>query len=321
MKPPYPPGTILDGRYRLKEMIGAGGESYVHRAEDAHTGRAVAVRQYQSNGTEARMRWERECSIRVRSEHLVEHLDGGESGGSLYVVVEFFEGKALDEMAEETGTFLPDDRAIEIVRQVAQGLADLHDAGWVHRDLKSANVLVSRRQLAKIIDLGLIRCPRGQTIADDGLARGTLHFMSPEHFTSPQSVDQRSDLYGLGVIFYQLSTGTLPFDGAGAADVQHKILSEEPLPPRVIRPDLEPRHEQVILQLLEKDRRRRFQTARSLLLELDGRAVRHRCGACRAPTRGGMRYCPACGVDLRACLLYTSPSPRDRTRSRMPSSA
>jgi serine/threonine-protein kinase len=289
---------LLDGRYLLEGLIGTGGECYVHRAKDVQTGRPVAIRQYQKNGPEARKRWERECTVHVRSEHLVEHLGGGEADGSLYVVTELFEGRPLDEIVEETGTFLPDDEPADVTRQIAMGLADLHEAGWAHRDLKSANVLVGLPLMAKIIDLGLIKGMVGPTLVDDGMARGTLHFMSPEHLTTPDLVGCQSDLYALGVIFYQLSTGTLPFDGANAADVQTKILCEEPVSPRLIRPELSARDEEIILRLLEKDRRARFPSARSLLLALDGQGLYARCPACRMPTGNGMRYCPTCGVEL-----------------------
>ncbi|MCD6404958.1 MAG: protein kinase [Planctomycetes bacterium] len=187
----------------------------------------------------------------------------------------------------------------DIVCQIATGLSDMHEAGRVHRDLKPANVLFDGKKRVKIIDLGLVRCRGEETIADDGMARGTLHYMSAEHLANPAAVDQRSDLYSLGVIFYRMATGTLPFDGAMAVDVQKKILHEEPIRPRVLSPGTSTEHEEVILRLLAKDPSRRFQSARLLLLHLNAQGPSDICPTCNAPMERGASYCPACGVDVR----------------------
>jgi hypothetical protein len=200
---------------------------------------------------------------------------------------------------EEAGTFLPEVQVRDFARQIAQGLADMHDARLVHRDVKSANVLVDRSQQVKIIDLGLVRPWRGQTIADDGMARGTLPFMSPEHLTNPQAVDHRSDLYGLGVVMYHTGTGTLPYDGASEQDICLKILREAPLKPSVLTPGLDPDLEAVILRLLAKDPAARFQSASSLLVQLDGPGTGAPCPACGTPVLASGSYCCTCGVHLR----------------------
>jgi len=298
VRTPFPPGTVLGDRYRVEGLIDAGGETFVHRALDEETGRDVAVRQYQCNDLEARQRWQRECAIKLRSKHVVEHHGGGEANGSLFVVVEYFDGRNLEVIIEEQGTFLPEEDVIHLAGQVAQGLADIHGARLVHRDVKSANVLVNASHLAKVIDLGLVRPWHGQTVANDGMARGTLHFMSPEHLTNPQAVDHCSDLYGLGVVMYQMTTGMLPFDGESPVDIQHKILHEEPLKPSVITPGLSPGLEAVILQLLAKDRSARFQSACSVVLLLGGDASSSCCPACGTPLVADGPYCSACGVNV-----------------------
>ncbi|MCK4300763.1 MAG: serine/threonine protein kinase, partial [Planctomycetes bacterium] len=236
---PFRRGTVLDRRYKLEELINIGGEAFVHRARDKKTGDTVVVRQYQRGDAESRQRWQRECYIRVKSEHVAEHLGGGESKGSLYVVVAYVDGRSLEAIIEEQGTYLPQADVIDFTRQIAQGLADMHDVRLVHRDLKSANVVVDRSKQAKIVDFGLVRPWHGQTIANDGMARGTLHFMSPEHLSDPQAVDHRSDLYGMGAVMYQMATGTLPFDGASEMDIKEKILHEAPVKPSVLTPGLD----------------------------------------------------------------------------------
>lgn len=229
---PFQKGELLNGRHRVLGLINAGGEAWVHRAVDERDGGLVAIRQYQRNGPEERQRWERECHMRLRSEHVIRHYGGSEVNGSLYVVVEYFDGTSLDEYLADTGAFLPGDEPVSVTRQVAHGLADMHAAGMIHRDIKTPNLLINRdTKLVKIIDLGLVHFRRGPTIANDGLARGTLHYMSPEQLTNPTSVGPQSDLYSLGVVLYETSTGTLPFDGANCAEVQRKILQEQPLPP------------------------------------------------------------------------------------------
>ena len=302
MIPPFSKGACLNSRYRIKELIDGGGEAWVHLAKDLQCGDRVVIRQYQRNDPEERIRWERECNARVKSEHVIRHLDGGESNGSLYVVVEFLEGQSLDQYLADMGAYLAGDEPVQITRQIAQGLADLHALGLVHRDLKSANVLIGNggTKVVKIIDLGLLRVRRAPTIANDGMARGTLHYMSPEHLIAPHTVGPRSDLFSLGVISYELNTGTLPFDGANPADIQGKILKAEPIAPRRLRPDLNPRHEATILKLLAKDPAARFQSAASLLLHLDGQGGGHPCPTCRTSCATDANYCPSCGVELCA---------------------
>jgi serine/threonine protein kinase len=297
---PFAAGDMLNSRYKVKKLIDAGGEAFIHLAEDVRTGGSVVVRQYQRADQEARMRWERECNIRIRSRYVIRYIEGGEANGVLYIVVEYFDGRNLEKLLEEAGAFVSDDATKGIVRRIACGLADIHDWGWVHRDLKPANVLVNDRDELKIIDLGLVHSPFKQSIADDGMARGTLHFMSPEQLTAPKVVDHRSDLYSLGVIVYQMTTGTLPFDGAGVVDVQRKILSETPLAPRVLRPDLDGTLEGGIRRLLARDPRARFQSAQAFLLHLDGKDAVDWCPACTAPLEDRTPFCSRCGIDLRA---------------------
>ena len=299
---PFPEGAFLQQRYRVKRFIGAGGEAWVLEAVDSITGERVAIRQYQKSGPEERHRWKRECDTRVNSQYVIRHLGGDEHNGSLYVVVEFFPGTPLDEYAADMGGFLPDNQAQRLVCQVAQGLQDMHAMGIVHRDLKSANILFHpQRELAKIIDLGLARFRRSLTITNDGQARGTLHYMSPEHLQSPNEVGPSSDLYAIGVIYYELVTGTLPFDGGNAIDVQRKILHEQPLPPKSIRPEMSDLEESTILRLLAKNPSDRFPSASSLLLHMNGRQHAFKCPACQSPCRRNAVFCPSCGVEIMIC--------------------
>jgi serine/threonine protein kinase/tetratricopeptide (TPR) repeat protein len=257
---------LIHGRYRLLDPIGRGGMGEVWRARDESLGRQVAVKcldplgpsQDQSCTRVLRERFRREARVAAALQHrgvTVVH-DFGESDGILYLVMELLHGRNLSQLlADNRHHPLAVADIVEIAEQVAAALAYTHRQGVVHRDLKPANIVRLTDGTVKICDFGIARLGHdvGRTarLTGTGITMGTPHYMSPEQI-SGTGVDQRSDLYSLGCVLYEMATGAPPFDldDAWAVLVGHR--DTPPAPPRRHRPELPPYLERIILDLLAK---------------------------------------------------------------------
>ena len=284
--------TLIQGRYRLLDLIGRGGMGQVWRARDESLGRRVAVKCLKplaEGGDSAfmrvlRERFRREARVAAALQHrgvTVVH-DFGEHDGQLYLVMELLEGRNLSQLLEGgKPSPLPVIEVIEVAEQVAAALAYTHEQGVVHRDLKPANVMRTGDGTVKICDFGIARLGHdiGFTakLTGGGIAMGTPHYMSPEQIAGA-TVDHRSDLYSLGCVLYELATGTPPFEGGDAWSVLVGHRDTTPTPPRVRRPELPGPLERLILGLLAKDPDQRPYSATALAPGLM---------AARASTPGG----------------------------------
>ncbi|MGW4567885.1 protein kinase domain-containing protein [Streptomyces sp. NPDC004561] len=257
---------LVQGRYRLLELIGRGGMGEVWRARDESLGRRVAVKCLRPPGPYhdpsftrvLRERFRREARVAAALSHrgvTVVH-DFGESDGVPYLVMELLEGHDLSRLlADNKGHPLPVDDVLDIAGQVAAALAYTHRQGIVHRDLKPANIVRLTDGTVKICDFGIARLGHdiGFTarLTGTGVALGTPHYMSPEQIGG-DAVDRRSDLYSLGCVLYEIATGAPPFDldDAWAILIGHR--DTPPRPPRERRPELPARLDRVILALLAK---------------------------------------------------------------------
>ncbi|MDJ1131484.1 tetratricopeptide repeat protein [Streptomyces iconiensis] len=258
--------TLIQGRYRLLDLIGRGGMGEVWRARDESLGRRVAVKCLKplaEHGDKTfmrvlRERFRREARVAAALQHrgvTVVH-DFGEHEGLLYLVMELLEGRNLSQLLEDNKQHpLPVTEVIEVAEQVAAALAYTHDQGIVHRDLKPANVMRTEDGTVKICDFGIARLGHdiGFTakLTGGGIAMGTPHYMSPEQIAGAV-VDHRSDLYSLGCVLYEIATGAPPFDNDDAWSVLVGHRDTEPRPPRDHRPELPVPLETVILGLLAK---------------------------------------------------------------------
>ncbi|MFB9463962.1 serine/threonine-protein kinase [Streptomyces cinereospinus] len=256
---------LIQGRYRLLDLIGRGGMGEVWRARDESLGRQVAVKWLRPLGPHhdqsftrvLRERFRREARVAAALQHrgvTVVH-DFGESDGVLFLVMELLEGRNLSQVLDDTQHRpLPLPDLVDIAEQVCDALAYTHRQGIVHRDLKPANIVRLTDGTVKICDFGIARlADMGLTsrLTGTGVAMGTPHYMSPEQIGGGK-VDLRSDLYSLGCVLYELATGVPPFDLGDAWAVLVGHRDTPPEPPRTHRADLPAHLEQVILDLLAK---------------------------------------------------------------------
>ncbi|MCX4835637.1 MULTISPECIES: serine/threonine-protein kinase [unclassified Streptomyces] len=269
---------LIHGRYQLLDLIGRGGMGEVWRARDEALGRHVAVKCLKPLGPERdqsftrilRERFRREARVAAALQHrgiTVVH-DFGEYEGILYLVMELLDGKNLSQLLDDNRHLpLPVGEIVDMAEQVASALAYTHEQGVVHRDLKPANIMRLGDGTAKICDFGIARLGHdiGFTarLTGTGVAMGTPHYMSPEQIGGDQ-VDERSDLYSLGCVLYEVATGAPPFDLEDAWSVLVGHRDTEPAAPRGHRPELPGYLDRIILDLLAKDPEERPRDAREL---------------------------------------------------------
>ena len=266
--------------YPITAAIGAGGMGEVYRATDTKLGRDVALKVLPAElaaSPERLDRFRREAKALAALDHpgIVTVFSVEEAGGVHFLTMQLVEGRSLDRMIPEAG--LPVERLREIATALADALAAAHEKGIVHRDLKPANVMVTGDGRVKVLDFGLAKELRAADPGDAtrtsfaqtavGVVMGTPAYMSPEQVTG-QAVDQRTDIFSLGILLYELSTGRCPFQGRSPAELASSILRDTPPPVTDVRADLPRDLARLIRCCLEKEPRDRVQTARDLANEL-----------------------------------------------------
>jgi serine/threonine-protein kinase len=268
-------GRTIAGRYRLEARIGEGGMGVVYRARHVLIDRIVAVKLIRPDlrGETHLRAWmlrEARAANRVDHAHIIDIHDIGETGESeLYLVMEYLVGQSLSSELARGSMALG--RGVDILEQMCAALARAHDLGVVHRDLKSDNILLTskggRKDFVKILDFGLAHLAMDPRLAPKGAVFGTPEYMAPEQARGEEATPQ-SDLYALGVLFFEMLTGQLPFrsdDRETLLEMQRTAIAPRP---RSIKPDVLPAAESIVVRLLEKDRRKRFQDAHHLHEEL-----------------------------------------------------
>jgi len=266
---------VIAGRYRLEARIGEGGMGVVYRARHVLIDRVVAVKLIRPDlrGETHLRAWmlrEARAANRVDHAHIIDIHDIGETEDSeLYLVMEYLVGTSLS--SELARGPMPLARSADVLEQMCAALARAHDLGVVHRDLKSDNILLTtrggRKDFVKILDFGLAHLAMDPRLAPKGAVFGTPEYMSPEQARGEEATAQ-SDLYALGVLFFEMLTGQLPFrsdDRETLLEMQRTSVAPRP---RTIKPDVLPAAESIVIKLLEKDRRKRFQDAHHLHEEL-----------------------------------------------------
>jgi serine/threonine-protein kinase len=283
-------GRTLDGKYQLHDRLGEGGMGAVYRATHTLMGKPCAVKVLRGPQAASELAWKRfqreaQSASRLDHEHIIRVTDFGRTAdGVAYLVMELLEGRSLAEALAASGA-LPVARAVTLARQVASALAHAHGLGVVHRDLKPDNIMLVERggeERVKVLDFGLAKLVersradgrRLTTLSEVGSVFGTPEYMSPEQ-AQGETVDARADLYALGVVLYQMLTGTLPFQGASFLSVLHRHVTEAPVSPAARRPDLRLPEAAValVMRCLEKDPAKRPAGAKEVEEELAGMQV------------------------------------------------
>jgi serine/threonine-protein kinase len=264
--------SALESRYQILKELGRGGMGIVYQAYDKQLKEQVAIKILSpllSHDSDALERMKREVSAarRVTHPNVIRIHDISELNGLHFVSMEYFEGTNLKDYIRKNGA-LSLMEAYNIAAQICEALETAHRQGVVHRDLKSQNVIVNPLKQVKIIDFGLARSLHLEGMTASGLIMGTPEYMAPEQ-VSGKKVDERADIYSLGVILYELMTGRVPFTGDSAIAVGFKQLKEDPPMPREVNPAILPEMEAVILKALAKDPLSRYQSVSEFRLGLE----------------------------------------------------
>ncbi len=261
-------GRILDSRYKLVKCIGEGSSAVVFRADDLRTGRPVAVKVLKpehAKDVKAVKRFENECKVISMLSHdaIVRVVDVSIGNYSKYIVMEYIDGITLRHYMDGMGP-LRFDEIMDFCEQILSGLEHAHSRGIIHRDIKPQNIMLLPKGEIKITDFGIAQVnDEAQNFMLDRAA-GTAYYISPEQ-AAGGDVDSRSDIYSLGVMMYEMATGRLPFDGPDAITVAKKQITEAPIPPSELNPDIPKGLEAMILMAMEKMPDTRFKDASEML--------------------------------------------------------
>ncbi|HEX6274620.1 MAG TPA: protein kinase [Polyangiaceae bacterium] len=276
-------GDVLAGKYRIERVLGEGGMGVVVAAMHLQLDERVAIKFLLPgalHNPEAVARFAREAraAVKIKSEHVARVSDVGTlETGAPYMVMEFLQGRDLAAVLAHGGPLAPADAA-EHVLQACEALAEAHALGIVHRDLKPANLFLAKRAdgspCVKVLDFGISKLTSASSSgADFGMTKthaimGSPLYMSPEQMSSTRSVDARADIWAVGAILYELTTGSVPFLADSMPLLCGMILQEAPLPPRARRPELPEAFDRLVLRCLEKDKNKRFQNVAELAVAL-----------------------------------------------------
>lgn len=262
----------FDNRYEIVRRLGSGGMADVYLARDTHLGRDVAIKilyKRYANDEEfvTRFRQEAQSAAGLNHPHIVSIYDRGEAEGSYYIAMEYLEGQSLKDLIAEKARLEPRE-AIVIAEQILQALQFAHEHHVIHRDIKPHNIVINGRGQVKVTDFGIARAGSSSRMTETGSIIGTAQYLSPEQ-AKGKAVEQGSDLYSLGVVLYEMLTGQVPFEGENPVAIALKHLSDQPVPPQALVPEIPDNLNNVVMRSLAKDPRDRYQSAEEFLADLE----------------------------------------------------
>lgn len=287
---PLAPGQVVSDRYEVLERLGKGGMGVVFAAHDARLGRKVAlkfVRLERADDKAYSKRLEREARVAggLVHENIAQVLDYGTDRRRPYVVIEFIDGETLDDVLDEEGP-LSIEHATDLVTQVCRGLLAAHEAGVIHRDIKTSNLMVTTRadgaELVKILDFGIARfegladCPDGTTT---GGPAGTPHYMAPEVARGENKGDILTDIYSVGVVLFELLAGRKPHDGSSHNAVLYNVTTRRPPPIRKFAPHLPESLVRIVNEAMDPEPENRTPSVAALLEQLTQFTISDQCAS------------------------------------------
>jgi len=265
-------GSTFAGRYQIIEELGSGGMGKVYKAKDTKVNEKIALKIISPKITSdkktiQRFRNELKYARMITHRNVCRMHDLGEDKGTYFITMEYIPGEDLNSILTMIGKLSPE-QAVSIAKQVCDGLTEAHALGVVHRDLKPQNVMIDRKGNARIMDFGIAHSLKAEGLTGPDIMIGTPEYMSPEQVET-KDTDQRSDIYSLGLILYEMVTGRPPFEGKTPLDIALKHKNEVPLDPRNFNPKVPLELSRLIMKCLEKDREKRYQSAEEIMLELN----------------------------------------------------
>ena len=265
-------GLKLDGRYEITEMIGMGGMANVYKGRDIMENRTVAVKILKSEYSEneefvRRFRNESKAIAVLSHPNIVKIYDVGYENSMQYIVMEYIDGITLKEYIEQQKVLKWRD-CVHFTIQILRALQLAHDRGIVHRDIKPQNVMLLSDGSIKVMDFGIARFSREVENNASEKTMGSVHYVSPEQAAGART-DERSDIYSVGVMMYEMLTGVKPFNGDKPIEIALKHMHDAPVPPTKYAPSLYPGLEEIILHAMEKDPSKRYQSASGMIRDIE----------------------------------------------------
>ncbi len=283
-------GTLLDNRFEITDVIAKSGMAMLFKANDRQTGKPVAVKvphlQIESDQAGfARFQREEEIGLKLDHPYILKFVPV-EKKSRPYIVMEYLEGQTLSELLNNVKP-LPEPDAVKIAVRICTALAYMHEKGVVHRDLKPQNIMLCNDGTLRIMDFGIARAANARRLTFVGFTptMGTPDYMAPEQVKGSRG-DERTDIYSLGTILYEMTTGEPPFAGDSPYVIMNARVTGDPQAPRKLNPKLTPVVEEIILHAMERDPKRRYQSATEMRTELENyEAVEmtNRCSRLQAP--------------------------------------
>jgi serine/threonine-protein kinase len=264
-------GTVFASRYEIQGILGKGGMGEVYRVKDVTLDEEMALKVLRPEitaykGTIKRFKNELKLARKITHKNVCRMYDLNEEGEIPFITMEYVQGEDLKQLIKRDEK-LSEKEAISIAKQVCEGLSEAHKLGVVHRDLKPSNIMIDEEGNAKVMDFGIARSVEAAGVTQTGVMIGTPDYISPEQ-AEGEKIDQRSDIYSLGVILYEMMTGSVPFKGDTALSVALKHKTQFPKAPRKVNPKVSEDMSHLILVCLEKEREKRYQSVEEFLSDL-----------------------------------------------------